>query len=174
MDGGNTVSLIVVSLSEGTDKNITGTILGFLLVLERVGEHGTSHTYMDLPEETPIYLFIRPIPRACDDEDRWDSWLRDAKYYWALDSSGVNEMLEHERLNLGLPAFTTVIAVQHTWWDREAYDALEMIYRSRGFDPTSTELATSLGYTILEVTSRKLRFEELNDNCEHPPFYQCC
>jgi hypothetical protein len=165
---------LCISSTESTDKIIIGTSLCYRLNFKRVGEHQTSHTHVHLPEETPIYLFIRPIPHACNDEDTWDSWLRDGKYYWSLDSSGVDEMSDNKRLSLGLPAFRTEIGVWYSWWGRETYDILKMIHCSQGFEPTSPELAVSLGYTILEVAGRMPRFEELKDDCDRPLFSQCC
>jgi hypothetical protein len=145
------------SRATATNK-IIGILFSFYLRFELVEEHESSHTCTDVPEETPIYLFIRPIPRPCDSDEKWHSWLREALYYWSFDSSGVEAMPEQERLNLGLPKFTTKIETVHDWWDWDTYDALEMIHLSRGFDPTSTELATSLGHTILEVVDRKSPF----------------
>ncbi|KAK7032617.1 hypothetical protein VNI00_012880 [Paramarasmius palmivorus] len=82
---------------------------------------------------------------------KWDAWLSEDMYYWSFDPSGAVEIPDVERLRLGLPSFVTTIEVWHNWWDCDAYEVLEMLHRSRLFDPGSTELARLLGWTILDI-----------------------
>ena len=72
-------------------------------------------------------------------------------------------MPEDERRRLGLPSFMTDIQVWHGWWDRDAYDVIEMVNHHEGLDPTSMDLARSLGRTILKVVGDG-RFEEVEDD----------
>ncbi|KAK7018679.1 hypothetical protein VNI00_018334 [Paramarasmius palmivorus] len=131
------------------------------LVFERAEAQEASPP-TGISNDVPIYLFIRPLPRPCDDEKRWDAWLKGSKYFWSFDCSGSDEIPDHERLKLGLPFLEADLGVWHHSWDRDAYDVLEMIHRSRRFDPTSAELARSLRRLILEVVGDDARFKELN------------
>jgi hypothetical protein len=73
-------------------------------------------------------------------------------------------MSEGERRRLGLPLFKTFIKVWHRWWDRDAHDAIKMVDCHQGFDPTSLDLARSLGRAILKMVGGNTCFEEVEDD----------
>ncbi|KAK7017525.1 hypothetical protein VNI00_018604 [Paramarasmius palmivorus] len=135
-------------------------LYNFRIIFERQDEDASSHPLPYFRTDIPIYLFVRPIPRPCDDESEWDAWLGGSKYYWSFDRSGAKEMEESDRLHLQLPLFKATIVVWHASWSRNTYDEIAMIHRSQGFDPASMEPARLLGYSTLEVID--LRSGELD------------
>ncbi|KAI3621210.1 hypothetical protein WG66_014494 [Moniliophthora roreri] len=117
--------------------------------------------------ESDPYLFVRPIPRPSDDETTWRSWT-ESTYFWSLDPSGEEEMLESTRVSLGLPSFRPEINLWYKHWNFETYKVIEKYQRFKGFDPKTTDYARSLGYPLIQVVRDEDRFQELgesNDDC---------
>ncbi|KAI3613160.1 hypothetical protein WG66_001548 [Moniliophthora roreri] len=101
--------------------------------------------------DTPVYLFVRTIPRLSNDEAIWRSWVESAKYFWSLDPSGREEMLESTRVSLGLPSFATNVQVSLYSWSLDAYKAIERLQLLNSFDPRTTDFARSLGYPLVQL-----------------------
>ncbi|ESK86384.1 hypothetical protein Moror_4977 [Moniliophthora roreri MCA 2997] len=117
-------------------------------------------TNVDVSFDTPVYLFVRPVPRPSD-EMSWNEWIRTPKYYWSSDALGQREMSDALRVSLGLPTFATQISIWHDSWDERAYMAIDRLQRHHGFDPSTVAFSQSLHYPILEVVGDTLRFEEV-------------
>ncbi|EEC00008.1 hypothetical protein MPER_00156, partial [Moniliophthora perniciosa FA553] len=114
-----------------------------------------AHTYqeenIDIASNKPtLYLFVRPIPRLSDNETTWKSWAESA-YFWSFDPFGREEMSESMSVSLGLPSCNIQMKLRSKSWDRCAYKLMERLQRFKGFDPTTTDYARSLGYPIMEI-----------------------
>lgn len=144
---------------------MVATLDNVWLYFELEENEEASHT--DIPTlAMPIYLFIPPIPRPSDNEEKWDAWLEGRKYYWSFDLSGKDKIPEDEWLRLGLPLFKSSVIVLHRWWDSDVYDTIQVVNRHQGCNPVSMELAVSLKHSILEVAGRNTRFEEVQGDGE--------
>uniref|UniRef100_A0A0W0FRS8 Uncharacterized protein n=1 Tax=Moniliophthora roreri TaxID=221103 RepID=A0A0W0FRS8_MONRR len=133
-------------------------MLRFWLVLEGQKRHLTQNNG-DIPANKPLYLFILPVPRPSDSETIWNSWVTGSKYFWSFNSSGNQEVSE----DLELSFFSSRIMVRHVWWDHSAYNAIQQLHVSKGFDPKTLSLPQSLEFSILKVAGDEERFEELQD-----------
>jgi len=69
--------------------------------------------------------------------------------------------------SLGLPSFTTRLAIGRVWWSQAAYSAIHQLHVFKGFDPTTTDFARSLGFPILNVVGDEARFEEIEGTFLH-------
>ncbi|KAI3621216.1 hypothetical protein WG66_014496 [Moniliophthora roreri] len=122
----------------------------------------------DITSNTHIpYLFVRPIPRLSDDETTWRSWA-ESTYFWSLDPSGQEEMSESTKVFLGLPSFKTRIDFRCKSWNIETYKVIKRYQGFKGFDPTTTDYARSLGYPLIQVVGDADRLQELggsNNDC---------
>ncbi|ESK89794.1 hypothetical protein Moror_16807 [Moniliophthora roreri MCA 2997] len=110
--------------------------------------------------ETPsaVYLFIRPPPERLSD---LNSWTNDQIYFWSLDENGENRIQEVVCKRLRLPVlnlYTTKLNLRS--WPKYVYDAVQAWQVTRGFDPTTTDFACSLGLPIFELV-KDSRFEEI-------------
>ncbi|KAI3602598.1 hypothetical protein WG66_009360 [Moniliophthora roreri] len=126
----------------------------------------------DISASEPLYLFIQPIPRPSDSETTWNSWVMRSKYFWSFDSSGCREMSEDLQVSLELLSFASQIEVWHIWWNCSAYDAIQQLHASKGFNPKTLSLTQSLKLPIFEVVGGEGRLEELQD-AELPPDATC-
>ncbi|KAK7022831.1 hypothetical protein VNI00_016912 [Paramarasmius palmivorus] len=82
------------------------------------------------------------------------SWLEKEKCYWSFDPRGRDRIPEATQKSFGLPTFDAKIFAGHLKWSPGHYNHIRGLHLSKGFDPTSTELARSLEYPILEVVDR--------------------
>jgi hypothetical protein len=120
-----------------------------------------------VPIETPVYLFVRPIPRPFDDKKTWNMWAQRKKYFWSFDPSGYPREIsdaENQQRNLGLPSLEISIVIQHRFWVQDHYDTIRMFHTLQGFDPSSTDFARSLGFLYHEFEifdPNSGRFEEI-------------
>uniref|UniRef100_A0A0W0FR58 Uncharacterized protein n=1 Tax=Moniliophthora roreri TaxID=221103 RepID=A0A0W0FR58_MONRR len=106
--------------------------------------------------DKPLYLFIRPR------ETIQESWTEGTECFWSFDPSGQEELSEDDRVSLELPFFRLqVIVLEHLYWDRTAYNAIQQLHAFNGFDHTTTDFAQSLGHPVLQVVGDETRFEEI-------------
>ncbi|EEB92634.1 hypothetical protein MPER_08827 [Moniliophthora perniciosa FA553] len=75
-------------------------------------------------------------------------------------------MSEDLQAFLGLPSFSSEIEVRHRWWAHSAYNAIQQLYVSKGFNLKTPNLTWSLNYSILEVVGNEGRFEELQESLQ--------
>ncbi|KAF9260915.1 hypothetical protein L218DRAFT_842153, partial [Marasmius fiardii PR-910] len=71
--------------------------------------------------------------------------------YWSRDSSGQSVISLEEQKEMGLPGITVDEELTFQHWSEEAYDCLRKYQELRGFDPSTTDFARSLGLPILDV-----------------------
>ncbi|KAI3613698.1 hypothetical protein WG66_013624 [Moniliophthora roreri] len=126
----------------------------------------TTSTTFKLGGAAPVYLFIRPIPQPSVNDKTWSSWAQGAKYFWSSDPFGKEEMSEAMQLPLALPSFTCEIVVCQQYWHQSAYDAIRMLHCYHYFDLSTTDLASSVGFPILEVVGDDNQFEACEDSVE--------
>ncbi|KAL0571206.1 hypothetical protein V5O48_010756 [Marasmius crinis-equi] len=114
---------------------------------------------------SPYYLFILP-PSPLSSAPDLESWRRERTlYYWSLDPDGASVMSEEQRISLGLPSYTIKFQSTDLYWPAEVYDFMRLWQEAKGFDPTTTDFARSLGHSILEVLPQQGddRFETVAD-----------
>uniref|UniRef100_A0A0W0FFL9 Uncharacterized protein n=1 Tax=Moniliophthora roreri TaxID=221103 RepID=A0A0W0FFL9_MONRR len=106
-------------------------------------------------EETPpapIYLFLHPLPTMISE---LVSWTERPCYFWSFDETGQSQMSEEECEQWGLPVLTFNIGhpsqVQLFSWPTHVYIALQDWQGARGFDPTTSDWARSMGYPEWEI-----------------------
>ncbi|ESK84923.1 hypothetical protein Moror_9263 [Moniliophthora roreri MCA 2997] len=136
---------------------------GFWLGLQCKSDQQTFTDGNILTNE-PFYLFIQPIPHPSDGETIWNTWVQRPKYLWSFDASGHKEIPEDIQFSLGLPSFTSELAVVHNFWDQIGYDAIQQLQMLNGFNSTTTDFAQSLGHQILEVIGDRAHFEEVEES----------
>ncbi|KAL0069160.1 hypothetical protein AAF712_003848 [Marasmius tenuissimus] len=75
-------------------------------------------------------------------------------------------MSEAHRMALGLPCFLKD-AISPKVWKAETYDLVRQWQEAKGFDPTTTDMARSMGYPIIEILPQENnRFETFVENGE--------
>ncbi|KAL0563153.1 hypothetical protein V5O48_018924, partial [Marasmius crinis-equi] len=93
--------------------------------------------------QQPIYLFIRSPPstplRSC---------TTPSLHYWSLEEDGRSPLSIDKCHQLGLPV-ALKLRVRKPYaqsWSNEIYRRLRQYQIARGFDPTTTDFAQSLGF----------------------------
>ncbi|KAK1222633.1 hypothetical protein PQX77_014512, partial [Marasmius sp. AFHP31] len=110
----------------------------------------------------PIYLFVRPSLEL-------DAGNTSSMHFWSFDEDGQSPLSHNLCLDLGLP--TTFGISQFSWscsWSSDAYGSLPQYQLLRGFDPSTTDFARSLGRdeNIYQTLGDSDRFARVN---EEPP-----
>ncbi|KAF9254905.1 hypothetical protein L218DRAFT_847720, partial [Marasmius fiardii PR-910] len=73
-------------------------------------------------------------------------------YFWSHDPSGHDSLSPHMCRYLGLPINLSVtLDYCQNSWPTKFYKALHNYQVARGFDPTTTDFAQSLGHPIFEI-----------------------
>ncbi|KAK1234471.1 hypothetical protein PQX77_002325 [Marasmius sp. AFHP31] len=109
--------------------------------------------------QQPIYLFVQPPPFDLDDDDA------SSVHFWSFDEDGQSPFSHNLCLDLGLPTTFTIYQSFHSSsWSNDAYDSLSQYQILRGFDPSTTDFARSLGYdkNIYQTPSDSDRFAQVN------------
>ncbi|KAL0565960.1 hypothetical protein V5O48_016058 [Marasmius crinis-equi] len=125
----------------------------------KVAQSEDDHIY------SPYYLFILPLLPLSSAPDL-ESWRRaQTFYYWSVDPDGASVMSEEQRISIGLPSYTSEFLSLCKRWPAEVYDFMRLWQEAKGFDPTTTDFARSMGYPILEVLPQNGddRFETVTD-----------
>ncbi|KAF9255434.1 hypothetical protein L218DRAFT_817459, partial [Marasmius fiardii PR-910] len=99
------------------------------------------------------HLFILPPPQRCDGYPNITTWMRGENlYYWSSDPAGGSIMPESQRLHLGLPSLApSFLGFDLRSWSIDIYDTIWTWQEMKGFDPTTTEFARSLGFPVMEL-----------------------
>ncbi|KAK7062770.1 hypothetical protein VNI00_000259 [Paramarasmius palmivorus] len=97
----------------------------------------------------PIFLFVYPPPMTVAEYGLWDEV---PPYFWSFDETGQYQMSEDEHKLWGLPVLKpkkSGIRVQS--WPAHVYKSLRAWQTARGFDPTTSYWAQTLGYPELTI-----------------------
>ncbi|ESK81648.1 hypothetical protein Moror_3243, partial [Moniliophthora roreri MCA 2997] len=114
------------------------------------------------PAPSPIYLFLHPFPKSISEFVSW----RCQPYFWSFDKTGQSKMSEEECERWGVPVLTCRIG--RFWvrkWPTYVYTALREWQEARGFDPTTSDWARSMGYPEFEIVGvgkNNGQFEEID------------
>ncbi|KAJ8080106.1 hypothetical protein PM082_016934 [Marasmius tenuissimus] len=140
-----------------------------LLSLRPFG-HAQSHRNFDHRFDPPYYLFVLPPPQLPDTTPDVVSWNRapaGSLYYWSVDPDGNSRMSEAHHMALGLPCFRNSADLFQVSWKAEIYDLVRQWQEAKGFDPTTTDFARSMGHPIVEILPQDdNRFDTFVDNGE--------
>ncbi|ESK81577.1 hypothetical protein Moror_11308 [Moniliophthora roreri MCA 2997] len=120
----------------------------------RNAEHPTEETPL-----TPVYLSLHPLPATLSE---LVSWTERPRYFWSFDKTGQSRLSEEECERWGLPVlvFDTDHPTQFELYSlpTHIYAALQDWQKARGFDPTTSDWARSMGYLELEIIGTEDRF----------------
>ncbi|KAK1215935.1 hypothetical protein PQX77_021447 [Marasmius sp. AFHP31] len=109
--------------------------------------------------QQPIYLFVRPPPFDLE-YDRTSS-----VHFWSFDEDGQSPLSDDLCLDFGLPMTFWISGSSESYsWSNEVYDSLHQYQLLRGFDPSTTNFARSLGYdeNIFHPLRDSDRFAQVN------------
>ncbi|KAK7021349.1 hypothetical protein VNI00_017452 [Paramarasmius palmivorus] len=117
-------------------------------------EYNESFDQADDPDtESPVYLFVQPPPTRLSEVD---AWLNSQVFFWSYDENGTTQITEHIQRCLGLPKLTlNGPQILLRSWRKYVYDAIHKWQVARGFDPTTSDFARSLRYSILQPVPNK-------------------
>ncbi|KAJ8080132.1 hypothetical protein PM082_016960 [Marasmius tenuissimus] len=124
----------------------------------------------DIQFDPPIYLFVLPPPRQPVHVAFWSQASTESLCYWSVDPDGNRKLSEAQRMALGLPCFqrSQLLPWNSGRWEIEVYDVMRRWQEAKGFDPTTTDFAQSMGHPILEIIPQdEARFETCQENVEH-------
>ncbi|KAK1234220.1 hypothetical protein PQX77_002580, partial [Marasmius sp. AFHP31] len=109
--------------------------------------------------QQPIHLFIKP---PALDLRRGDT---SSVHFWSFDEDGQCPLSDDLCLGLGLPMTFSIsqFSSSHSW-SNDAYDSLRQYQILRGFDPSTTDFARSLGFdeNIFHPLRNSDRFAQVN------------
>ncbi|KAK1223237.1 hypothetical protein PQX77_013888 [Marasmius sp. AFHP31] len=111
----------------------------------------------------PIYLFIKPPPFGLDDDST------SSVHFWSFDEEGHSPLSDDLCQDFGLPTTFSISQSSYSYsWSNEAYDSLRQYQLLRGFDPSTTDFARSLGFdeNIFHPLRDSDRFAQVN---QEPP-----
>ncbi|KAK6984787.1 hypothetical protein R3P38DRAFT_3102895 [Favolaschia claudopus] len=70
--------------------------------------------------------------------------LPEHPWYWSLDPSGAEKLIEEQATELGFPALRPRVEIGTYSWDEFAYSGLREFHKGKGFDPESQDVAVEL------------------------------
>ncbi|KAG7087999.1 hypothetical protein E1B28_012038 [Marasmius oreades] len=127
--------------------------------------------------ETQYYLFVLPPPQNINNSPDVITWMLGKDlYYWSSDPNGQTVMPESQRVSLGLPSPIPEAWGTYETWSAETYDLMRAWQEAKGFDPSTTDFARSLGHTILEplfsdpMDGDVERFRALSEDTDGPSY----
>jgi hypothetical protein len=101
--------------------------------------------------DPPGYLFLCP---ANDLQTGCSSFLwPDCPAYWSLDPAGVQRLSLEEATGLGFPSIQLTIELVGHSSDARVYADLRQFHQVKGFDPESQDIASHLGYPLLQLSA---------------------
>ncbi|KAK7060716.1 hypothetical protein VNI00_000447 [Paramarasmius palmivorus] len=115
-------------------------------------EYNESFDQADEPDtESPVYLFVQAPPTRLSEVD---AWLNSQVFFWSYDENGATQIPEHIQRYLGLPKLTLgTPRILLRSWRKYVYDAVYTWQVARGFDPTTSDFARSLGFSTYQAVS---------------------
>ncbi|KAL0564178.1 hypothetical protein V5O48_017875, partial [Marasmius crinis-equi] len=106
----------------------------------------------------PVYFFTQPFSPTAPYNDRMTGDV----HYWSLDPDGQIPLSPDTCHRFGLP---TELKLSVTWrihsWSSEVYRLMYKYQIARGFDPSTTDFARSLGRLIFRPANDSDRFEQV-------------
>ncbi|KAF9257160.1 hypothetical protein L218DRAFT_134109 [Marasmius fiardii PR-910] len=115
-------------------------------------ESGSLDSDMISEDLESLYLFLLPPPQLPDSYPDKNTWMSGKNlYYWSSDPDGLSSMSKSQCASLGLP-FLVPRFIDYPWtWISDIYDLIQVWQEAKGFDPTTTDFAHSLGLPTMEV-----------------------
>ncbi|KAK1234578.1 hypothetical protein PQX77_002220, partial [Marasmius sp. AFHP31] len=109
--------------------------------------------------QQPIYLFVRPPPSDLN------YGRTSSIHFWSFDEEGQSLRSHNLCQDFGLPTTLTLTQLSRSFsWSNDAYHSLRQYQLLRGFDPSTTDFARSLGFdeNIFQPLSDSDRFAQVN------------
>ncbi|KAG7087985.1 hypothetical protein E1B28_012024 [Marasmius oreades] len=132
----------------------------------------SAPTVVDNHQTDDCYLFFHPPPHFPDGFPDIHAWRKDF-YYYSLDPDGKSVMTEYQRLSFRLPSIVPSVSVYARSYDTDTYNLISTWQEKKGFDPTTTDFARSLGYPSMEVMYSDMddqRFDDLTEDTDSPSY----
>ncbi|KAF8209402.1 hypothetical protein K438DRAFT_230045 [Mycena galopus ATCC 62051] len=97
------------------------------------------------------YLFVCPVKdfRSEPNSVRWP----DYPAYWCLDPCGAQPLSPDEATHLGFPSLEFLTWVDFMSSDACVYTGLRNLYKAKGFDPESQDVARHLGQPLYQISN---------------------
>ncbi|KAJ6545796.1 hypothetical protein B0H10DRAFT_1336308 [Mycena sp. CBHHK59/15] len=109
-------------------------------------------TFMADSPKDDIYLFLFP---NCVDSAGGHLAVylppKDETYHWSKDPEGINHLPSDALDKFALPRVTFQALVYGSQWSKAVYNSIADCHRSKGFDPTSQDVAIKLGYPLVDI-----------------------
>jgi hypothetical protein len=113
------------------------------------------HYYLQLSGTTDDlffgYLFLCPLAEL-QSQDPTCLRIPDCVAYWSLDPLGVDRLSGEVAEDLGFPTIKVEMYAVVLSWDASIYDGIYQFQKAKGFDPYSQQVATELGWPLLQVS----------------------
>ncbi|KAK1215697.1 hypothetical protein PQX77_021702 [Marasmius sp. AFHP31] len=109
--------------------------------------------------QQPIYLFVRPSLEL-------DARNTSSMHFWSFDGDGQSPLSHNLCLDFGLPTTFRISQFSRSYsWSNHAYNSLRQYQLPRGFDPSTTDFARSLGYdkSIYQTPRTSDRFAQVDE-----------
>ncbi|KAJ7745106.1 hypothetical protein B0H16DRAFT_1558859 [Mycena metata] len=103
---------------------------------------------VDIP---PGYLFLCPL-KDLQTNASTRLYLPQCPAYWSLDPSGAQRLTPEEAHNLGFPTAAVIMEAQGMYLERSVYGGLGQLYRGKGYDPDTQDLARELEYPLYHLS----------------------
>jgi hypothetical protein len=121
-------------------------------ISSQVDEFTLQGTFMADSPTDEIYLFL--FPADVDDSNGHLAVhlpLETKTYFWSFDPEGIDRMPPDSLDKLVLPSVSFQALVYGKFWEKEIYDSISDCHRTKGFDPTSKDVAIELGCSLVDV-----------------------
>jgi hypothetical protein len=100
-----------------------------------------------------VYLFLFPAADVDGSNDHRAVHLspENERYYWSFDPEGLDRLPQDALDKLSLPSVSFRAIISGVRWIQEQYDSISKFHHTKGCDPTSQDVATELGYPLVDV-----------------------
>jgi hypothetical protein len=125
-------------------------------ISSNVDEFTLQGTFMADSPTDAVYLFLFP-PNVDDSGGHLAVHLppESERYYWSFHPEGIHRLPQDALDELNLPQVTFRAQVYGKCWTHEVYNLIADFHRTKGFDPTSQDVAIELGYPLVDVDGLK-------------------